>query len=135
MDCDNIFLTRVYLLFISDYFQPLESPSGCTTISTISTLTAGPLDTKHKYHLYLAYHPDNIQWVRDLVGRLEAEPWAYRCCYAERDSDAKCTPTQNILCSIMLSHRVVIVLTPHFIRDYWEEYESALSHMAAMTLR
>ena len=116
-------------------FQTLESPSECTTLSTVSTLTAGPLDQKHKYHMFFAYHPSNKEWLQELVKRLEAEPWAYKCCYADRDFDSRCTSTQNVLCSIMLSHRIVVVLTPRFIKDQWNEYEESLAHLASMTLR
>ncbi len=121
--------------FLPLLFQTLESPSECTTLSTISTLTASPLDQKHKYHLFFAYHPANREWTQDLVKRLEAEPWAYKCCYADRDFDTKCNSTQNMLCSIMLSHRIVVVLTPKFLKELWDEYEESLAHLASMTLR
>ena len=101
----------------------------------MSTLTAGPLDQKHKYHMFFAYHPSNKEWLQELVQRLESEPWAYKCCYADRDFDSRCTSTQNVLCSIMLSHRIVVVLTPRFIKDQWDEYEESLAHLASMTLR
>ena len=35
----------------------------------------------------------------------------------------------------MLSHRIVVVLTPQFLKDQWDEYEDNLVHLASMTLR
>ena len=78
----------------------LDSPSDCTTLSTISTMTATPLDQKHRFHLFFAYNSSDKDWVEKVVQKLEEDPYNYRCCLPERDFDNKVTFLQNILCSI-----------------------------------
>ncbi len=113
----------------------LDSPSECTTLSTISTSTATPLDQKHRYHLFFAYHNRDRIWVDHVVQRLEGEAHNFKCCFPERDFEDKVTQLQNILCSIMLSKRVIVVLTPHFIEEEWDAYEESISHLTSLTLR
>ena len=118
--------------------QPLDSPSECTTLSTISTATvATPLDQKHRYHLFFASHKKDRPWVDQVVEKLESDSHNYRCCLAERDFDTADSSTylQNILCSVMLSHYIVVVLTPHFVKETWPDYEEGLAHLMSLTLR
>lgn len=122
-------------LLFSHEVPILESPSECTTVSTISSLTAVPLDHRYRYHLFIAYHEADSSWVKWLVGRLEDEPYNYKCCCWDRDTDGQFPRTQQILCSIMLSHRVVVVLTPLFLQEAWSEYEDSLAHLTSLTLR
>ena len=122
-------------LIFSHDIPVLESPSECTTVSTISTLTAVPLDNKYRYHIFFAYHSSDANWVRWLCERLEDEPYCYKCCRWDRDLDDSGPRTQQILCSIMLSHRVVVVLSPVFVKESWLEYEDSLAHLTSLTLR
>ena len=118
--------------------QTLDSPSECTTLSTISTATvATPLDQKHRYHLFFAFNVKDKIWVDHVVERLESDQHNYKCCIADRDFDTNDSTTyvQNILCSVMLSHYIVVVLTPHFVRETWSTYEEGLSHIMSLTLR
>ena len=130
-------LSRVGLKFGAlGTVQTLDSPSEtCTTLSTASTITASPLDQKHRYHLFFAYHPNDSAWVKRVVEKLEGEPYKFQCCFAERDYDKQVTQVQNALCSIMLSQRIVVVLTPVFIEESWGEYEESLSHLTSLSQR
>lgn len=69
------------------------------------------------------------------MARLEDEPYNYRCCLADRDFDDKISHLQNVLCSVMLSQRVIVVLTPDFVNDSWGEYEDALAHLTSLSQR
>ena len=113
----------------------LDSPSDCTTLSTISTMTATPLDQKHRFHLFFAYNSKDKAWVEQVVQRLEEDPYNYRCCFADRDFDNKVTHLQNILCSIMLSQRVIVVLSPVFVEESWVDYEDGISHLTSLSQR
>ena len=127
----------------------IDSPSECcTSISSLSGMTiggggrgsisanttsAGPLDHKYRYHLFIAYHSSDVEWVREFVTRLESEPYTYKCCYADRDFDTSVSDVQNTLCSIVLSQRIVVVLDRRFIEESWPDYEESIAHLAAFT--
>ena len=113
----------------------LDSPSDCTTLSTISTMTATPLDQKHRFHLFFAYNSSDKDWVEKVVQKLEEDPYNYRCCLPERDFDNKVTFLQNILCSIMLSKRVIVVLSHAFVKDSWVDYEESIAHLTSLSQR
>ena len=123
---------RGFTAFKSSMADSLES--DCTTLSTISmATTASPLDTKHRYHVFFAYSARDVIWVEYVVRRLESEPYHYQCCYAARDFNANVTHVQNVLCSIMLSQRIVVVLTPEFVNGSWGEYEESIMHLTLMS--
>lgn len=113
----------------------LRSPSQSTTVSSLSTLAATPLDTKHRYHLFFAHHPRDKPWVEQTVQILEAPPYNYTCCYGDRDFNDRVTGVQNVLCSIMLSQRIVLVLSPWFLAETWMEYEDTIAHVTSLSQR
>ena len=120
--------------FKSSMADSLESRSDCTTLSTISVATtATPLDQKHRYHVFFAYSARDVIWVEYVVRRLESDPYHYQCCYAARDFNKTVTHVQNVLCSIMLSQRIVVVLTPDFVSSSWREYEENIVHLTLMS--
>lgn len=94
---------------------------------------AGPLDHKYRYHLFIAYHSADVEWVRGFVAKLEDEPYSYKCCYSERDFDSTVSDVQNTLCSIVLSQRIVVVLDRRFVEESWPDYEESITHLAALT--
>ena len=113
----------------------IDSPSDCTTLSTISNVTATPLDHKYRHHLFFAYHEKDQFWVDHVVRKLESEPMNFRCCYSARDFDETVPFVQNILCSIMLSQRIVVVLTPSFVGESWSLYEEGITHVTSLSQR
>jgi hypothetical protein len=113
----------------------IDSPSDCTTLSTISNVTATPLDHKYRFHLFFAYNEKDKFWVDNVVRKLESEPMNFRCCYAERDFDENVSAVQNVLCSIMLSQRIVVVLTGSFVSESWSLYEESITHLTSLSQR
>ena len=65
----------------------------------------------------------------------EAPPYNYRCCYDDRDFAANQTDIQNTVCSVMLSLRIILVLTPEFINDSWSQYEDTIAHVTSLSQR
>ena len=57
----------------------------------------------------------------------------YKCCYDVRDFDENGTLVQNIMCSVMLSEKIVVVLGPDYLESTWREYEETLSNMMSIT--
>ena len=134
LDVNSLAATNAVGLKFGQDLSNLDCLSECTTLSTLSGRTPAPLDQKHRYHLFIAYHEDNLSWVENIVKVLESEPYSFKCCYAQRDFDVKSTAVQNILCSAMLSQHTVVVLTPGFVEDVWGDYEEGLSHLTTVTL-
>ena len=42
---------------------------------------------------------------------------------------------QNILVSIMLAQRIVVVLSPAFLEESWSEYEESIAHVTSLSQR
>ena len=89
LDFDDSSLALAGLRFGGGIGQSLDSPSDCTTLSTVSTITASALDPKHRYHMFFAYCQADRAWVEQAVNKLESDIYGYRCCYADRDFDLK----------------------------------------------
>ena len=96
-------------------------------------MTAHKLDAKYRYHAFISYNSSDAPWVRDLVQKLEGQPYGFKCCYDERDFDKNTSEIQNIVCSIMLSERIVVVLSPPYVASSWLQYEESISHITSIT--
>ena len=131
---------RNYIGSQSDCCTSVSSLSGITTtqsgsdsLSDTTPMHAGCLDHKYRYHLFIAYHRSDVEWVRLFVTRLEKVPFSYKCCYAERDFDSSVSEVQNTLCSIVLSQRIVVVLDRKFVEESWSDYEESIAHISSFT--
>jgi toll-like receptor 13 len=97
-------------------------------------IPAHRLDDKYRYHAFVSYNPNDRHWVEeDLIHRLEAEPHSFKCCFDQRDYDKNVSEIQNIVCSIMLSERVIIVLSPSYVENSWLHYEETIAHITAIS--
>ncbi|XP_064626799.1 uncharacterized protein LOC135487228 isoform X2 [Lineus longissimus] len=97
-------------------------------------IPAHRLDDKYRYHVFVSYNANDRHWVEDdLIHRLEAEPHNFKSCFDQRDFDKNVSEIQNIVCSIMLSERIIIVLSPSYVENSWIQYEETIAHITAIS--
>ncbi|XP_074641279.1 uncharacterized protein LOC141899026 [Tubulanus polymorphus] len=96
-------------------------------------ITAHKLDEKYRFHAFVSYNANDRPWVENVVKRLEGEPYCFQLCFDERDFDRKVSEIQNIVCSIMLSERIVIILSPSYVDNSWQQYEDTIAHITSIS--
>ncbi|XP_033738251.1 uncharacterized protein LOC117325863 [Pecten maximus] len=97
--------------------------------------SAPPLQDLYRYHVFFSHSPEDQSWVFDIVTRLQSEPYNYRCYYSGGNSNGpqpKFLP--NELCAAMLSERVVVVLTRHYVKSTWFEFQDVLQNLTQCSL-
>nr|AUB13350.1 toll-receptor 9 [Penaeus monodon] len=78
---------------------------------------------KYLYDTFVCYSQTDRQWVFEhLVAKLE-DGGRYRVCIHERDFTVGQEITENIISSVERSRKVVVVLSPSFIRSSWCMFE------------
>ncbi|XP_063613695.1 toll-like receptor 13 isoform X1 [Penaeus indicus] len=78
---------------------------------------------KYLYDTFVCYSQADRQWVFEhLVAKLE-DGGRYRVCIHERDFTVGQEITDNIISSVERSRKVVVVLSPSFIRSSWCMFE------------
>jgi hypothetical protein len=87
-----------------------------------------------QYDAFISYHVADETWVREwLIPRLEAD--GVRVC-TERDTfDIGVSRGQNVENAVTASRHTVLVLTPDWVRDEWNQFESIIQHVDPMGLR
>ncbi|XP_069103822.1 uncharacterized protein [Argopecten irradians] len=97
--------------------------------------SAPPLQDLYRYHVFFSHSPEDQSWVFDIVTRLQSEPYNYRCYYSGGNSN-KPQPKilTNELCAAMLSERVVVVLTRHYVKSTWFEFQDVLQNLTQCSL-
>ncbi|KAK7100359.1 hypothetical protein V1264_023327 [Littorina saxatilis] len=124
----NLALDPSHLL-VQGGFGSASSPTGS------DCLAAPPLNELYRYHVFLSHCAEDVGWVEEVVARLQAPPYCYKCAYSpvvdEQDPGA---PEQNLLCSAMLSERVVLVLSEQYVETTWFVFEKVLRQLTQMSL-
>lgn len=76
-----------------------------------------------KYDLFFSHSSKDEEWVKEIVEKLEAEPFNLKCAYFNRDF----TPGEGIIDCILrymeVSQGIVFVLSPSFVESEWCKYE------------
>ncbi|KAM4636531.1 uncharacterized protein O3C94_017632 [Discoglossus pictus] len=84
--------------------------------------------SKHeKYHVFISYSSGDSIWVHGLIHKLEETIPGLRICYHERDFLPGKTIIDNMVESIQSSQKILMVLSPDFVRSRWCLFEANLS--------
>lgn len=93
------------------------------------------LNERYKYHVFIIYHHADRNLVTGIVKRLESSPHEYKCCIDSRDFVNGQSEIQNIMCSLMLSERVILVLCKPFFGKLWPNLEELLFNVTIPTFQ
>ncbi|GAA6223906.1 uncharacterized protein LOC118315701 isoform X1 [Lates japonicus] len=92
------------------------SPSICV----LPTLRDGEC-----YHVFISYSSTDYQWTHSIINQLES--CGLQVCYHERDFTPGRTVLENVSECIQESQKVLLVLSPEFVRSRWCLLEANMS--------
>ncbi|XP_076083172.1 uncharacterized protein LOC143054136 isoform X2 [Mytilus galloprovincialis] len=98
------------------------------------SLSAPDLHELYRYHVFFSHCNEDKLWVCSIMNKLESEPYNYKCSYGDFQNANKLSFFQSALCSAMLSERVVIVLTPNYVKTAWKEFREILQNLTEKSL-
>uniref|UniRef100_A0A4W6BLF8 TIR domain-containing protein n=1 Tax=Lates calcarifer TaxID=8187 RepID=A0A4W6BLF8_LATCA len=102
------FINSVFLsLYQSQSTVPL-SPSICVPPT---------LRDSECYHVFISYSSTDYQWTHSIINQLES--CGLQVCYHERDFIPGRTVLENMSECIQESQKVLLVLSPEFVRSRW----------------
>ncbi|XP_076589851.1 uncharacterized protein LOC143322504 [Chaetodon auriga] len=98
--------------------QPAASPSPSIPV---------PPTLRHRehYHVFISYSSTDYQWTHSLISQLESS--GLQVCYHERDFTPGRTVLENMSECIQESQKVLLVLSPEFVRSRWCLLEANMS--------
>lgn len=77
------------------------------------------------YHVFISYSSTDYQWTHSLINQLES--CGLQVCYHERDFIPGRTVLENMSDCIQESQKVLLVLSPEFVRSRWCLLEANMS--------
>uniref|UniRef100_A0A671Z0C3 TIR domain-containing protein n=1 Tax=Sparus aurata TaxID=8175 RepID=A0A671Z0C3_SPAAU len=77
------------------------------------------------YHVFISYSSTDYQWTHSLINHLES--CGLQVCYHERDFTPGRTVLENMSDCIQESQKVLLVLSPEFVRSRWCLLEANMS--------
>ncbi|KAE8296046.1 Toll-like receptor 1 Toll/interleukin-1 receptor-like protein [Larimichthys crocea] len=77
------------------------------------------------YHVFISYSSTDYQWTHSLIDQLES--CGLQVCYHERDFTPGRTVLENMSECIQQSQKVLLVLSPEFVRSRWCLLEANMS--------
>ncbi len=77
------------------------------------------------YHVFISYSSTDYQWTHSLINQLES--FGLQVCYHERDFTPGRTVLENMSDCIQESQKVLLVLSPEFVRSRWCLLEANMS--------
>ncbi|XP_070687298.1 uncharacterized protein [Pempheris klunzingeri] len=77
------------------------------------------------YHVFISYSSTDYQWTHSLISQLES--CGLQVCYHERDFTPGRTVLENMSDCIQESQKVLLVLSPEFLRSRWCLLEANMS--------
>ena len=93
----------------------------------------------YKYDAFVAYHRDDIDWVRDeLYEKLDQkedgtnDPDRFRLCIHDRDFTPGTSIEDNIVRAIENSRKTILVLSEGFLTSEWCEFELQMARMESI---
>ncbi|KAM9324975.1 uncharacterized protein PAF06_001089 [Gastrophryne carolinensis] len=95
------------------------------TCSLRSSIPA--LGKEEEYHVFISYSSSDSVWVSGLIHKLEESLPDLKICFHERDFVPGKTIIDNMVTCIQSSQKIVIVLSPDFVRSQWCLFEANLS--------
>ncbi|XP_041704552.1 uncharacterized protein LOC121539969 [Coregonus clupeaformis] len=95
-------------------------------LPTLSVPPAPPkLRERESYHVFISYSSTDWRWAHSLVNSLESN--GLQVCYHERDFVPGRTVLENMSDCIQESQKVLLVLSPEFVRSRWCLLEANMS--------
>ncbi|KAM3932772.1 uncharacterized protein RB166_005812 [Leptodactylus fuscus] len=96
--------------------------------SSVSHLFSVPTLTENDtYHVFMSFSAADSTWVHWLIQKLEATFPSIQICTHDRDFTAGKTIIENMTECIQNSQKMLIVLSPDFVRSRWCLFEANLS--------
>ncbi|KAM3932774.1 uncharacterized protein RB166_005815 [Leptodactylus fuscus] len=96
--------------------------------SSVSHLVSLPKLTENDtYHVFMSFSAADSAWVHRLIQKLEATFPNIKICTHDRDFTAGKTIIENMTESIQSCQKIVMVLSPDFVRSRWCLFEANLS--------
>ncbi|EDO45911.1 predicted protein, partial [Nematostella vectensis] len=90
-------------------------------------------DVSKIYDTFISYSSQDASWVRETLQRtLESHVPPYRLCIHDRDFEIGASIHDNILNSVRLSKRMIMVLSNHFIASEWCRLEFRAAHQKVL---
>ena len=77
------------------------------------------------YHVFISYSSSDHQWTHSIISQLES--CGLYVCYHERDFTPGRTVLENMSQCIQESQKVLLVLSPEFVRSRWCLLEANMS--------
>ncbi|KAM3932773.1 uncharacterized protein RB166_005814 [Leptodactylus fuscus] len=96
--------------------------------SSVSHLFSVPTLTENDtYHVFMSFSAADSAWVHRLIQKLEATFPSIKICTHDREFTAGKTIIENMTESIQSCQKIVMVLSPDFVRSRWCLFEANLS--------
>ncbi|XP_041652115.1 uncharacterized protein LOC121515422 [Cheilinus undulatus] len=114
--CASFGKQHLYSLSPMEPINSSLSPSS----SDLPTLRDG-----ESYHVFISYSSTDYQWTHSLIEQLES--CGLQVCYHERDFTPGRTVLENMSDCIQESQKVLLVLSPEFVRSRWCLLEANMS--------
>ncbi|XP_022314139.2 uncharacterized protein LOC111118802 isoform X1 [Crassostrea virginica] len=117
------------------HFEPPEdSLTPTESVEVDIFYTAPPLKDLYRYHIFFSHSLEDSKWISGLVHRLESEPYSYKCHYNDSVTQTKQNVQQTLMSAVILSERVVIVLSPSYVKTNWIEFQELLQNLTTCSL-
>ncbi|XP_034313190.2 uncharacterized protein [Magallana gigas] len=117
------------------HFDPPEdSLTPTESVEVDIFYTAPPLKDLYRYHIFFSHSLEDSKWISGLVHRLESEPYSYKCHYNDSVTQTKQNVHQTLMSAVILSERVVIVLSPSYVKSNWNEFQELLQNLTTCSL-
>jgi hypothetical protein len=117
------------------HFDPLEDALAQTESVEVDIFyTAPPLKDLYRYHIFFSHSLEDSKWISGIVYRLESEPYNYKCHYNDSVIQTKQNIQQTLMSAVILSERVVIVLSPSYVKTNWTEFQELLQNLTTCSL-
>ncbi|XP_034005309.1 uncharacterized protein LOC117497434 [Trematomus bernacchii] len=106
--------------------EPIQSPETADIQPLSPSVPVPPtLRDGECYHVFISYSSTDCQWTHCLIDQLEA--CGLQVCYHERDFTPGRTVLENMSDCIQESQKVLLVLSPEFVRSRWCLLEANMS--------
>ncbi|XP_046558206.1 uncharacterized protein LOC124267331 [Haliotis rubra] len=107
---------------------------SCVDFEDDDQCAAPSLSDLYRYHVFFSHCPADVEWVKDTVHKLQTPPYTYKTYYLCEKFNRRLSISQNLLCAVMLSERVVLVLSKKYVEETWPEFQEILKNLTATSL-
>uniref|UniRef100_A0A4W6CQ85 TIR domain-containing protein n=1 Tax=Lates calcarifer TaxID=8187 RepID=A0A4W6CQ85_LATCA len=116
------------LTYKHDYIKSLKKMTtfSQSTVPLSPSICVPPtLRDSECYHVFISYSSTDYQWTHSIINQLES--CGLQVCYHERDFIPGRTVLENMSECIQESQKVLLVLSPEFVRSRWCLLEANMS--------